>query len=70
MDPFLATVVFNLFYKQVKTQLLGTKWVFKHQDLQMFGFKFTRMSNFHPLEIAGRYRDPQLQVGENLNKIF
>ena len=21
--------------------------------------------NFHPLEVASRYRDPQLQVGEN-----
>ena len=24
------------------------------------------MSNFHPLEVVSRYRDPQLQVGENL----
>ena len=27
------------------------------------------MSNFHPLEVVGRYRDPQLQDGENLNKL-
>ena len=27
----------------------------------------TNRSNFQPLEVVGRYRDPQLQVGENLN---
>ena len=25
------------------------------------------MSNFHSLEVVARYRDPQLQVSENLN---
>ena len=30
-------VVFNPFYQPFKSQLLGTKCVFKHQDLQMFG---------------------------------
>ena len=24
------------------------------------------MSNFHPLEVVARYRDPQLQVGEKM----
>ena len=23
------------------------------------------LNNFHPLEVVSRYRDPQLQVGEN-----
>ena len=23
--------------------------------------------NFHPLEVVSRYRDPQLQVAENIN---
>ena len=27
------------------------------------------MSDFHPLEVVGRYSDPQLQVGENSNEI-
>ena len=27
------------------------------------------MSNFQPLEVVSRYRDPQLQVAENLNKL-
>ena len=27
------------------------------------------MSNFHPLEVVGRGSEPQLQVGENLDKI-
>ena len=34
----------------------------------MFAPKLNIMSNFHPLEIVGRGSDPQLQVGENLNK--
>ena len=32
-------VVFNVFYKQVKSLALGIKWVFKQHDLQMFGRK-------------------------------
>ena len=27
-------------------------------------------SNFHPLEVVSRYRDPQLQVGENYSYLF
>ena len=26
--------------------------------------------NFHPLEVVGRYRDSQLQVGENYSDLF
>ena len=26
--------------------------------------------NFHPLEVVSRYRDPQLQVGENYADLF
>ena len=26
--------------------------------------------NFHPLEVVSRYRDPQLQVGENFPYFF
>ena len=25
---------------------------------------------YHPLEVASRYRDPQLQVGENYSYLF
>ena len=25
--------------------------------------------NFHPLEVVSRYRDPQLQVGENYSSV-
>ena len=38
----------------------------KHQALQLFG-QLDNISNFHPLEVVSRYRDPQLQVGENFN---
>ena len=41
----------------------------KHQDLQMFGSKSNKISNFPPLEVEGRGSDPQLQVGGNLDKI-
>ena len=32
-------VVFNPFYEPIKSLLFGMKWLFKHQDLQMFGLK-------------------------------
>ena len=48
-------VVFNLFYYHAKSQPLGMKLVFKHQDLQMFGLKFSKLN----------YSEPQFQVGKN-----
>ena len=37
IKPLDATlVVFNAFYQPFKSQSLGMKFVFKHQDLQMF----------------------------------
>ena len=41
--------------------LLGTKFVFKHQDFQMFGLN--AVINFHPLEVVGGGTETQLQVG-------
>ena len=32
--------------------------------------KFYNASNFHPLEVVSRYRDPQLQVDENANYLI
>ena len=49
------------------------------QDKRTFVFSFDdhepkviRLSylNFHPLEAVARYRDPQLQVGENYSYLF
>ena len=40
--PSTTIVVFNLFYWPTKSQSLGVKWVFKHQDLQMFGLKLNK----------------------------
>ena len=34
------------------------------QWLNPLPFKVSYL-NFHPLEVVSRYRDPQLQVGEN-----
>ena len=45
-------------------------------NLQIFTNKFNPLPaelpylNFHPLEVASRYRDPQLQVGENYSYLF
>ena len=35
----------------------------------MVGLKLKNKSNFHPLEVVGCGSDPQLQVGENFNKL-
>ena len=45
--------------------LLGVKFVFKHQNLQMFGLTSNKYEYFHPLEVVGRGSETQLQVGEN-----
>ena len=34
------------------------------------GLKGLIYLNFHPLEVVSRYRDPQLQVGENYSYLF
>ena len=52
---------------RVKSHLLRMKWVFKHQDLQMFGLKLANTGIFHPLDVVGRGSETQRQVGENLN---
>ena len=41
-SPFTNIIVFLPFYNQAKSQLLGMKWVFKHQDLQMCGLKLNK----------------------------
>ena len=62
-------VVLSLFYLPIKSLILGTKCVFKHQDLQKIDLSnLTNMSNFLPFEVVGRGGETQLQVGENLNK--
>ena len=38
------------------------KWVFKHQDFQMFGAILKHMSIFHPPEIVGRSSETQLHI--------
>ena len=32
--------------------------------------RYIKNLNFHPLEVVRRYRDPQLQVGENYSYLF
>ena len=46
------------------------KCVFKHQDLQIFGFKVSKYGYFFPLEVVGfGHSEIKLQVGEYLNQI-
>ena len=36
----------------------------------MFGRKIKqKVSNYHPVEAVSRYRDPQLQVGDNYSQV-
>ena len=40
--------------------------MFKHQNLQMFGSKVNKhMIIFYPLEVVGRDRETQLQMGKS-----
>ena len=44
---------------------VGHKWnMFNHLRTKLNNF------NFHPLEDVSRYRNPQLQVGENYSYVF
>ena len=63
-------VIFDFFYQPIKSMLSGIGWVFKHDILQVFGLKLnTDMINLYTLEVVGRGRGTQLQVGGNLNPI-
>ena len=55
----ITTIVgLNLFYESIKSLILGTKCVFKHQD----------SASFHSLEVVDRGSEStQLQVTENVN---
>ena len=56
-------VVSNPFYQQTKSSLLlGMKWVFKHQDLQIVGLKL----NTYWLVI---FCDPHLEVGKKIRML-
>ena len=46
-------------------KLLGTKCVFIHQYLQIFGIKLNNYENFHSLEVVDR--GSETQMGESLN---
>ena len=56
-----------MFYWPIKSLLFVMKCVFEHQDLQMSGFKLSKYEQFSPIF---KYRDSQLQVGENINNFL
>ena len=56
---------FLIRYISRSNQVLGTKRVFKHHNMQILVLNLTNMINFHPLEVVGRGSETQLQVGEN-----
>ena len=44
--------------------------MFRRQNLMSIDVRFNRLvNNFHSIEIVGRGRKAQLQVGENLNRL-
>ena len=63
----LSTTRFNLFNSQIKSQLLETKCVFKHQDLLIFGLKLNNMSDFYSIEVVYRCRQTQLSLSADVN---
>ena len=68
----LATLWFpyNPHHKPIKSLSLGTKCVFKHRELQMFGLKLSKCEYVYPLEVVGRGNETQLIGGEYLNIIM
>ena len=48
-----SIVVFNLFYLLVKSLILGTKCVFKYQDLQGMDLKLNKNDDFSPIWSCG-----------------
>ena len=68
LNPLNTTyVVFNPYNYPIKSQLLGTKWVCKHQALQiLFQIKYI-ISHFQPRQVVSRRSETQIQVVENLN---
>ena len=60
-------IVFQLFYYQTKSQLLGIKRVFKHNNIsKCWVSNHKNTSNCHPLETVGGDRETKLQVVANL----
>ena len=82
--PFSAGQIWWSYYRTIPFQNRGLcvravrchQGMVNHQDLQMIGLKLTLILlsliylNFHPLEVVSRYRDPQLEVGENYLYLF
>ena len=49
--PALTIVVLKSFVLSIKSLKVGAKYMFEHQDLQMFDLK---LSHFQPLEVVDR----------------
>ena len=63
LNATIGLVILIMFYKLFKSQLLGMKWVFKYQDLQMFELKLKRKWVIFT-SFFGRGNETQLQVGD------
>ena len=53
----------------MESLILGTKCVFRKQDLQMFSLKLKHLSYLYSFEVVGHSIETQLQSDENLNKL-
>ena len=49
---------------------MRAKCVFKHQDYKYIGLKFDKCEQFPPIEVLGRARETQLQVGAVFVEIY
>ena len=49
VHPFTTEYDYNLSYLQVESPLLGTKVLFKHQDMRTFGLKLNKHESFSPI---------------------
>ena len=61
-------VVFNPFYKPIKSLILGKNVCLKIKIFKCLVSKLTNISNCHPFDVVGRGSETQLQMGENLNR--
>ena len=47
----------------------GIKELEKQNKFMVLNPSTAKLFNFHPLEVVSRWRDPQLQVGENYSDL-
>ena len=65
LQHVLQTIIYFMKNRSKNIYFKNTPWRLNDGPLTMNKYHST-CSHFHPLEVVSRYRDPQLQVGENV----